>query len=358
MIALSLLCVSLAAEPTDAAVAAIRNVGREGSGQAEAAAAVRQLAGLGETAVAPTLKAFAGASPAAKNWLRMAVAEIVQADAKLNQRAMVKPFRAIVTDTTFAPDARAVAFDYLLRNDREFAKSLLPKFLDDPSVDLRRLAIEDRLSAKPGTEDLKTLFAATRDQDQAERIGKMLDEAGVKTNLTQHFGYLTDWHVVGPFDSTDGAGFAKAYAPETTVDLKASYDGKAGAKLAWKKVSTAAKYGMVNLNTEIGKHMDSAAYATAAVSIAKETPCEIRVGSKNAVRIFLNGTKLFEREAYHHGFAMDQHVAVGTLKAGANRIVLKVVQNNQKESWAQDWAFNLRVCDSTGGLLPLTVIPE
>ena len=37
------------------------------------------------------------------------------------------------------------------------------------------------------------------------------------------------------------------------------------------------------------------------------------------------------------------------LKKGENVIVLKVCQNNQKEEWAQDWQFQVRVCDDTGG---------
>jgi hypothetical protein len=33
--------------------------------------------------------------------------------------------------------------------------------------------------------------------------------------------------------------------------------------------------------------------------------------------------------------------------------VLKVCQNNQTQAWAQDWFFQVRVCDDTGGPLPL-----
>ncbi|MGL4419927.1 MAG: hypothetical protein ACRCZF_04615, partial [Gemmataceae bacterium] len=59
---------------------------------------------------------------------------------------------------------------------------------------------------------------------------------------------------------------------------------------------------------------------------------------------------------YHHGLSIDQHVGTGQLKAGKNTILLKVVQNDQKESWAQMWGFQLRVCDSIGGAVPMTII--
>ena len=39
-----------------------------------------------------------------------------------------------------------------------------------------------------------------------------------------------------------------------------------------------------------------------------------------------------------------------------NQLLVKVLQNDQKDSWAQAWAFALRVCDATGGKLPLTQV--
>ena len=61
------------------------------------------------------------------------------------------------------------------------------------------------------------------------------------------------------------------------------------------------------------------AYALAVVVAEKETPCEIRVAQPDAVQIFLNGKKLFEREEYHHGDPFDDHVGKGTLQAGRER---------------------------------------
>ncbi len=41
------------------------------------------------------------------------------------------------------------------------------------------------------------------------------------------------------------------------------------------------------------------------------------------------------------------------LTPGENVLVVKVCQNDQKEPWAQAWQFAARVCDRTGGRLPL-----
>jgi hypothetical protein len=71
------------------------------------------------------------------------------------------------------------------------------------------------------------------------------------------------------------------------------------------------------------------------------------------VKLFLCGKELAGRDEYHHGSGFDALRGTGTLKAGENVLVVKVCQNNQAEAWAQDWFFQVRVCDDTGGPLPL-----
>ena len=85
----------------------------------------------------------------------------------------------------------------------------------------------------------------------------------------------------------------------------------------------------------------------------KEQPVEIRCGCINGLKVFLNGKEVFAREEYHHGMRFDQYVGKGTLKPGKNEVLVKVVQNDQKEPWAQVWQFQLRMCDATGGALPV-----
>jgi len=85
-------------------------------------------------------------------------------------------------------------------------------------------------------------------------------------------------------------------------------------------------------------------------------PVEIRFGCIVAIKVFLNGKEIYAREEYHHGQRFDQYSGLGTLKAGRNEILVKVCQNDQKESWAQDWKFQLRLCDYSGGALPIAVL--
>ena len=45
---------------------------------------------------------------------------------------------------------------------------------------------------------------------------------------------------------------------------------------------------------------------------------------------------------------IDQYIATGALNEGKNTILLKICQNEQTEAWAQNWQFQLRVCDAVG----------
>lgn len=63
-------------------------------------------------------------------------------------------------------------------------------------------------------------------------------------------------------------------------------------------------------------------------------------------------------EVYHSGSSLDQYVASGKLKRGRNVILLKICQNEQTENWAQDWEFQLRICDAVGTAVLAANRPE
>ncbi len=344
----------------------LRAVGPEGKGNEDAGPAWKALVAKGGPALLPTLAAMKDADPAAVNWLRTAADAVAEGERTAGRKLPAGPIAGFVTDTANAPAARRQAFELLRVEDAKAADTLLASLVEDPSLELRRDAIERALKANtvssrtmtsdPRHEQYLSLFKAARDKDQVEALAKELDGYGKRVSVTEHFGYVTHWYVVGPFDSPAGKGFATPFPPESAVDLAAKLKGKGGVDVAWKPAVTADKYATVDLNAALGKSMDAAGYALATLKADKEQPVEVRVASQNAVQIFLNGKKLFEREEYHHGERMDQHVGKGTLKAGENQLLVKVCQNNQSESWAQKWAFQARVCDATGGALPVTQV--
>lgn len=349
---------STADDETDRALKALKAVTKEGKGNEDAGPAWKTLVAKGAPALLPTLEAFDEGNPTATNWLRAAVDAIVEGEKAAKRPLAADTLEAFAKNTKFAPSARRVAYELLVAQDETAKDRLLPSFLNDKSPDLRRDAIARELGLveKAAGPDLKAglekLFTHTRDKDQVDLLAKKVADAGGKVSVTEHFGFVTHAALVGPFDSTDGKGFAAKLPPEDAKDATGTFKGKE-AEVKWGSFSTGEKYGTFDLNKLIGKHKNAAAYALAVIVADKETPCDVRVTSITAVKIFLNGKELFAREEYHHGMPFDAHIGKGVLKAGDNVLVLKVLQNNQTEAWAQNWVFQMRVCDDTGGPLPL-----
>lgn len=352
---------------TDRALAALKGVGREGKGNDTAGPAWKVLVSQGGAALFPTLASIDDGNPTAANWLRSAAGAIAEGETKAGRKLPADKLEAFARDTKQAGSARRIAYELLAAQDTTAKDRLLPGFLNDPNADLRRdaitaeLAKAEKLAGQPLKAELQRLFAAARDSDQVEDLAKRLDAEKAPVSVSEHFAFVTHWHVAGPFDSAEGKALTTAHPPEKGVALADKYAGKGGAEVAWKPLVTGVEidpmtkkksYGFVDLNKAIGKIKDAAAYGTAVIVAEKDTPCEVRVTTINTVQIFLNGQKLFEREEYHHGANFDHNVGKGTLKAGPNVLVVKCCQNNQKEEWAQDWFFQARICDATGGPLP------
>jgi hypothetical protein len=356
-------------EDTDRALATLKAVAREGKSNDAAGPAWKTIVSKGVPALIPALAAVDDANPTAANWLRTAAGAIAEAETQAGRKLPAADLEAFATNTKHAPSARRLAFELIVGQDPAAKDRLLPTFLNDPGRDLRRDAIAyqlDKLKADgggpPATDGLKKLFAAARDVDQVEDIAARLEKLGTKASVSEHLGYVTHWSLVGPFESAEGKALTTSHPPEKATDTAGKFPGKDGEERSWKPVAAGATpgqgkdakkvYGEVNLNSVIGKHKNAAVYALAVVRADKPTPAEVRVTSPNAVQVFVNGAKAFEREEYHHGAAQDYHLAKTTLKPGDNVIVLKIAQNNQAEIWAQLWQFQSRICDATGGPLP------
>ena len=273
------------------------------------------------------LAAFDDSDSTAANWLRTAVDAIAERALEDKQRLPTAELEQFILRQQHNDAARRLAYEWLARVDSTAPARLLPGMLHDPSLELRRDAVElvlqeaqrelkkgDKLGA---TAAFRKALSGAIDRDQVDRIAKELHTLGVEIDLAAHFGFIRPWLLIGPFDSHGGAGFRKAFPPEKSIDLAATYAGKNATPVHWIAYATADPYGVVDLNKAVGKHMGAAAYAFAAVLSPTERPVQIRAGSQNALKIYLNGKLVFFREEYHHGMQMDQHVGTGLLRAGA-----------------------------------------
>jgi hypothetical protein len=337
-----------------AALAKIRAVAPQGQGHREAVTAARIVAAADTNQLTQILAAMDGVSPIAENWLRGA-AEAVAAKATAGGGKLpIADLEAFLAETKRSPRGRRLAYELIASVDPSAEQRLIPTLLDDPSIELRRDAVAQVLTSAVKTEAKEAKIAAyqkafghARDLDQIKESAKQLKESGAAPDISRHMGFVPTWKIIGPFDNIGDRGWDTAYPPEANVDLAAELDGQMG-KAKWIDFATADNYGSVDLTKALDKHKGAVAYAFAELIVSREQPCEIRISSPNANKVWLNGQLLTANHVYHANNPIDQYVGRGTLNAGKNAILVKVCQNEQTEEWAQVWEFKLRVCDAIG----------
>jgi hypothetical protein len=335
----------------------INSVGPKGEGHQAAAAAWRELSKSSVEQLPAILVGIDKSNALSINWLRAAVDSIAQSkyDKEDFPAAELEEF---VLDTNHAPRGRRLAFEILADFDETAKERLTSKFLNDPSLELRRDAVaqlssqadklRDSSDQKNATEAYRRALTHARDIDQIDHAADQLRKLKAEVDLPSHFGFVQNWHLIGPFDNVDKGGFDVAYPPESTIELEAQHEGVGEKPVAWKKHSSEDDYGLVDLNKAMGKHKGAIAYAVAEFNAAEARDIELRLGCINANKVWLNGQRLFANNVYHANTYIDQYVGKGRLKAGKNVILIKIAQNEQEDSWAQRWQFQLRVCDQFG----------
>jgi hypothetical protein len=348
------------------ALARLKAVGREGAGNEAASRAWKEVVRQGPAALPAVLQAMDEADATSANWLRTAGDAISERALAAGKPLPTEALEQFVRQTWHNGAARRLAYEWLCHVDAKAPDRLLPDMLQDPSPELRRDAVavvlkKAQAHLDKGDQDgaraaYRRALTGACDQDQVDLIAKQLDKLGVKIDIAAHFGFVRSWLLVAPFENHNDSGFNVAYPPEKGVDPLAVYKGKEDKEARWIAFTTKDPYGLVDLNKELGKQKGVVAYAYAVLESPQERPIQIRAGSITGIKIFLNGKEVYHRDEYHHGMTMDQHIADAVLKAGRNELLVKVCQNEQKEDWAQDWKFQVRLCDAVGAAVPFTVV--
>lgn len=134
------------------------------------------------------------------------------------------------------------------------------------------------------------------------------------------------WYFAGPFDNTDRAGFDFAYPPEKKVDLKATYEGKGGATVAWNSFKDFKTGQVTDLQTLFPRvRTDAVVYLYHTFESPKAFKWPLSFGSDDYLSVFINGKRVFH-EQHVRGAAPDQDRVVVDVKEGKNELLVKVGQ--------------------------------
>lgn len=337
--------------------AIVNKIGIKGQGHSDARKAMRQLAQLEPDSAVAILSHFDSSNKLAVNWLRAAVDGILEDGVAEAQELPIAALVKFLHDREQDANARRVAYEWIIEVEPQRKSAILEKSLNDPSLEIRREAVEFALGSASNLEETSTekalekyraTLVSARDIDQIDSITKSIERLGGTVDLPSHFGFLMNWHLIGPFDNSGKSGFNVAYGPENAIKLQAAEVGKTGS-VKWFEHSTEDPYGLVDLNSIMPeKYKGAIVYAYTTFDTDSEREVEIRLGCINGNKVWVNGKLITSNHVYHANTSIDQYIAKAKFRAGTNEILVKVAQNEQEESWAQRWQFQLRICDQYG----------
>lgn len=360
---LPLLCLTLSITVSPAAdvgsqIDIVLKVGKEGLGHPAAVDALGKIRSTDSTdALLPLLNGIDQANPLAANWLTGAFEAIADRSMKSGGPLPGQELEAFVLDQKHSPQSRRLAYLWLTKVDNTAADRLIPGMLNDPAAEFRRDAVQRLIDAAgkgaEAKDEAKTkelylqAFQSARDPDQLDLTFDKLTELGVKVDLKRQLGLISGWMLIGPFDHRKGIGFDAVYPPEEEINLAAKYPGMLG-EVEWVKKTSDDRHAVFNLAEMIAPHKGAVMYAYHEFIVDQDQDVEIRLGTPNGWKLWVNEELIFAYEEYHQSMRLDQYRSQVHLKAGSNRILLKICQNEQTEDWAQRWQFQVRVCDPTG----------
>ncbi|MEQ1829450.1 MAG: hypothetical protein ABL921_26030 [Pirellula sp.] len=337
---------TLYAESSGELIRRLQNLGTGDQYNQDATSTIKQLNAAKDVTLVQTLIAMKGSTPVGRNWL-LGLANSLYRKSGTSQNTELNSF---LLDGTQDGEARYTVFQWLTSNNPELRKTLLAKMQQDPSLELRYLAISEAVEAKPESKQLQSLLDAARHPEQVVDIIKKLKEMGTTIDQPKQFGFILDWKLIGPFDNVGTLNFDKSFPVENdwvAGTVKEEYAGKSG-PVQWKSETSGNEEGIVDLAALYTNEKGCIIYAMTEFESDKEQDAELRLGCINGNKTWLNGKLVMSNEVYHTNMQIDQYNEKVRLKAGKNKILVKICQNEQTEQWAQRYAFQFRVSDSTG----------
>lgn len=344
--------VTLHAETSTELIKQLQSLQPNDASNQTATKTIKQLNAANDVTVIQSLTAMKGATPLGRNWL-LGLANSLYRKSGKSQTVELSTF---LSDVSQDGEARYIAFQWLTANNAELRKRLLDGMKQDPSPELRYLAISEAVEAKPDTPELLSLLDSARHAQQVVSIIGVLKEKGTVVDQVKQFGLLTQWKLIGPFDNVGTVNFDKVFPVEADwmngkvkdeYESKLVVDGK-NVNAKWINESAKSEDGTIDLAAIYSNEKGCIVYAATEFDSEKEQDAELRLGCINGNKTWLNGKLVMSNEVYHTDMKIDQYIETVRLKAGKNQILVKLSQNEQKEQWAQRFAFQLRVSDSTG----------
>ncbi len=158
-------------------------------------------------------------------------------------------------------------------------------------------------------------------------------------------GLVTHWMLIGPFDNVGNLGHDKVYPPEVEMDLAKTYVGANGEPIKWQEHKNPDWIGTIDFLQIFKQTGYVCAYAAAVVESPKKQKVQIRLGSNDSIKMWLNGKEVWNLNK-GRVLGLDDDIVPVTLPAGKSKILLKICNRGA------NWGFCFRISDEKGNRIP------
>jgi tetratricopeptide (TPR) repeat protein len=212
------------------------------------------------------------------------------------------------------------------------------------------VAIANSLAQKgnksEAVELLKNALAKRMPRDLGFQAAQILARLGEDPSaMPRQSGFIVRWWLLGPLPNPDNRAFDQAFIDETSVPNLNEPVRLDRRQLRWQEYRVIDPQGIVDLRRIFRQTEDVACYAYTEFVVENEMEAELRVGSDDSVKVWLNG-KLVHQFGGMRGLSVDQDRIRVKLQKGINRLLLKVTQGGG------GWEFCVRLVDLQGNPIP------
>jgi hypothetical protein len=162
------------------------------------------------------------------------------------------------------------------------------------------------------------------------------------TKLYNKYGVPIEetWKICGPFRDFKRSGFDHIFPPENEIKLSATYKNNNNA-ISWVNGQDKHRDGHVNLLDIFAQSSFATAYALVYIHSPNERKVQIRLGSDEACKFWLNDEFIWQHYI-KRAAVVDRDILAVVLHPGYNKVLLKITNTDL------DWGFYFRVTDEKG----------
>lgn len=235
----------------------------------------------------------------------------------------------------------------LMRQADQLTASQAPEEAPEKSYDMEeKLGKNKMVSVPAGGTGLKGIAKLETGMAGLEP-GNIFGSSGVPAI----WGYINNWYVIGPFDNPNRANLTRKFAPESVVDLDATYIGKGGKSIKWEFTQATATYqdnpwqpATAKKSMVLPKYSGEYEIWYAYTEIFMEEECDawMAIGSDDRSDIWVNDFKIWTSSDVLKAWRIDEGFRRVHLRKGKNKILARVENGH----WNFGWSICLAIDDN------------